>query len=169
MKFIKRGNKRICQLVSPLLCINIMIRSAEKREYSTLSQLWLRVSIHTHHFIPAKYWMENVHDMEALYLPQADNWIYTEKNKIYGFISVYDGHIAALFVDMPYQRHGIGKTLLDFVKDKYLVNLTLNVYKENSQAVYFYLKNGFIIKEEATDIQTGHQEYIMQYCNNNYR
>ena len=67
-------------------------------------------------------------------------------------------------------RHGIGKALLDFVKDKYTVNLTLNVYKENLQGVYFYLKNGFIIKEETTDIQTGHQEYIMmQYCNNNRR
>ena len=147
-----------------------MIRSAKKREYSTLSQLWLRVSIHAHHFIPTKYWTDNVHDMEILYLPEADNWIYTKKNKIYGFISICDGYIAALFVDIPYQRHGIGKALLDFVKDKYTVNLTLNVYKENLQAIYFYRKNGFIIKEETTDIQTRHQEYIMmQYCNNNRR
>src|SRR5699024_12683091 len=76
---------------------------------------------------------------------------------ILGFISMVEGYLAALFIDVAYQNNGAGKELLNFEKRR-RNKIRLKVYKENLSAVRFYEKNGFIIKEELTDEQTNKQE-----------
>src|SRR5699024_11913600 len=79
-----------------------------------------------------------------------------------GFISMVEGYLAALFIDVAYQNNGAGKELLNFEKRR-RNKIRLKVYKENLSAVRFYEKNGFIIKEELTDEQTNKQEYLMEW------
>ena len=55
------------------------------------------------------------------------------------------------------QSCGIGKFLLDYIKDK-KVRLQLNVYQKNTRAISFYQREGFIIQCEGLDEATGEKE-----------
>ena len=55
------------------------------------------------------------------------------------------------------QSCGIGKLLLDYIKDK-KVSLRLNVYQKNARAISFYQREGFIIQCEGLDEATGEKE-----------
>ena len=61
------------------------------------------------------------------------------------------------------QSCGIGKLLLDYVKDK-KVSLRLNVYQKNARAISFYQREGFIIQCEGLDEATGEKRvhYAME-------
>ncbi len=50
-----------------------------------------------------------------------------------------------------YQKQGIGKKLLDFIKNEAMqkrVAIKLGVHPENSKALNFYIKNGFTYTDE---------------------
>ena len=55
------------------------------------------------------------------------------------------------------QSCGIGKLLLDYIKDK-KVRLQLNVYQKNARAISFYQREGVIIQCEGLDEATGEKE-----------
>ena len=57
---------------------------------------------------------------------------------------------------------GIGKHLLQCAKQN-RDSLSLHVYLKNERAVRFYKKEGFHIAGEQTDIETGEQEYLMEW------
>ena len=71
-----------------------------------------------------------------------------------------DKYIEGIFVSDEMQSCGIGKLLLDYVKDK-KVSLRLNVYQKNARAISFYQREGFIIQCEGLDEATGEKEYTM--------
>ena len=63
------------------------------------------------------------------------------------------------------QSHGIGKSLLDYIKDK-KVRLQLNVYQKNVRAISFYQREGFTIQCDRMDEFTGETEYVMDWESN---
>ena len=69
-------------------------------------------------------------------------------------------YIEGIFVADEMQSCGIGKLLLDYIKDK-KVRLQLNVYQKNARAISFYQREGFIIQCEGLDEATGEKEYTM--------
>ena len=58
------------------------------------------------------------------------------------------------------QSCGIGKLLLDYIKNK-KVRLRLNVYQKNTRALSFYQREEFNIQCEGFDGATGEKEYTM--------
>lgn len=58
------------------------------------------------------------------------------------------------------RSQGIGKLLLDFVKNR-KAKLSLNVYQKNIRAIHFYQREGFAIRCEGLDEATGENEYVM--------
>ena len=79
---------------------------------------------------------------------------------IQGFGGLNDKYIEGIFVSDGMQSCGIGKLLLDYIKDK-KVSLRLNVYQKNARAISFYQREGFIIQCEGLDEATGEKEYTM--------
>jgi ribosomal protein S18 acetylase RimI-like enzyme len=68
-------------------------------------------------------------------------------------------YIMTITVLKPYRRYGIGSQLLeqaiqDCAKSKKISRMTLHVQKGNDQAMEFYKKHGFDIKEELKDYYT---------------
>ncbi|MDW7733422.1 MAG: GNAT family N-acetyltransferase, partial [Methanolobus sp.] len=61
-----------------------------------------------------------------------------------------------------YQGQGIGKKLLDHCKSLY-PKLELGVYTKNTSAVGFYRKNGFMIRKEQLNEDSGFMEYVMSW------
>ena len=138
-----------------------MIRAFKENDLSAVMQIWLDTNIKVHSFISKCYWTDN-YDMVKDILPQAEVYVYEKDitNQIEGFIGLTDNYIAGLFVKENVQSEGIGKQLLDYVKDV-KASLKLNVYDKNRRAIKFYQREQFVIRSETLDDNTKEKELIM--------
>ena len=94
-------------------------------------------------------------------MPEATLYVY-EVNTIKGFIGLSGNYIAGIFVETDSQSKGIGKGLLDYVRERNK-ELILHVYKKNKRAVNFYLREGFVIDSEQMDKNTNEIELVMKW------
>ena len=138
-----------------------MIRRFEKSDISAVMQIWENENIRTHNFITKEYWKNNYEYVKDI-LPKADIYVYILDKHIVGFIGVNNNYIEGIFVDINNQHSGIGTSLLDKIKED-KENLTLSVYKKNTNAIKFYEKNNFVIIRENIDENTNEIEYIMTW------
>lgn len=136
-----------------------MIRELQKTDINKVADIWLDTNLKAHYFIPAQYWKSNFESVKAL-LPQAEVYVYENGKNIQGFIGLSGEYIEGIFVSGEAQSQGIGKLLLNFVKDR-RTKLCLNVYQKNPQAIHFYQREGFQIQCESLDEATGEKEYVM--------
>ena len=136
-----------------------MIRKLRKADINSVAEIWLDANRKAHAFIPASYWERNFASVKEK-LPQAEVYVYEDDKMIQGFVGLNDEYIEGIFVSDEMQSCGIGKLLLDYIKDK-KVSLRLNVYQKNARAISFYQREGFIIQCEDLDEATGEKEYIM--------
>lgn len=137
-----------------------MIKEFKIDYLDEIMKIWLETNINAHDFIKKEYWINNF-DLVKNLLPDAKVYIFQENNIIKGFIGIIeDGYIAGLFVKEEYQREGIGKKLIEYIKPKYK-QLKLYVYAKNENAINFYCKNNFKIVNEKNNEDTNELEYEM--------
>ena len=136
-----------------------MIRKLKKADINRVTDLWLDTNLKVHEFIPSQYWKNNYDAVKEM-LPQAEVYVYENDNKIQGFVGLNDEYIEGIFVSDEMQAQGIGKLLLDFVKEKRM-KLHLNVYQKNIRAINFYQREDFEIRDEGLDEATGEKDYEM--------
>ena len=136
-----------------------MIRELRKVDINKVAEIWLDTNIKTHYFISAQYWKSNFELVKELLL-QATVYVYEDKQEIQGFIGLSNEYIEGIFVSDEMQSCGIGKLLLDYIKNK-KIRLRLNVYQKNARALSFYQREGFDIQCEGLDEATGEKEYTM--------
>ena len=141
-----------------------MIRKLQKTDINKVSHIWLNANLKAHFFIPEQYWISNYEFVKEM-LPKSEVYVYENNNKIQGFIGVNDDYIEGIFVADEMQSHGIGKKLLDYIKNK-KAKLQLNVYQKNVRAILFYQRERFIIQSEQLDELTGEKEYVMNWESN---
>lgn len=138
-----------------------MIRPYQPSDLDRLMQIWLEANREAHDFIPEQYWLDHV-PMVREALPQA--WLLVseqaETGEIQGFLGLMDDFIAGLFVDSRFRGHGIGAELLAAART-FHDRLQLQVYCRNTGAVRFYLREGFVQKEEDLENETGQREWTM--------
>lgn len=89
-------------------------------------------------------------------------YVFDSEDGILGFLGLQEDYIAGIFVGENNRGRGIGKHLLQCAKQN-RDSLSLHVYLKNERAVRFYEKEGFHIAGEQTDIETGEQEYLMEW------
>ena len=138
-----------------------MIRELRKADINKVTDIWLDTNLTAHSFISSQYWQNNFEFVKELLL-QATVYVYEQNQEIQGFIGLNDEYIEGIFVSNEMQSHGIGKSLLDCIKDK-KVRLQLNVYQKNVRAMSFYQREGFTIQSEEMDEFTGEKEYVMNW------
>lgn len=136
-----------------------MIRKFENKDLERIMEIWLNTNIQAHSFIVKDYWENNFNFVKSILL-DAEIYIYESEGKIKAFIGTDNGYIAGIFVSDEMQSKGIGKQLLDKIKELYS-ELSLTVYKKNEKAVGFYQREQFVIKQEQIDKNTGEVEYLM--------
>ncbi|HHV28063.1 N-acetyltransferase [Acetivibrio mesophilus] len=139
-----------------------MIRGFKDTDLNSVMRLWLETNISAHGFIDENYWKSNYDKVKQM-MPKATIFVYEEKS-IKGFVGLSGNYIAGIFVETNSQSKGIGKILLDYIKEKNK-ELFLQVYKKNERAVSFYLREGFIIENEQIDINTNETELVMRWEN----
>ena len=138
-----------------------MIRKLQKADINRAADIWLKTNLKAHFFIPEQYWISNYEFVKEI-LPQAEVYVYEDDKMIQGFIGINDEYIEGIFVSDEMQSRGIGKILLDYIKDK-KDRLQLKVYQKNVRAMSFYQREGFTIQSEEMDEFTGEKEYVMNW------
>ncbi|MCF6409574.1 GNAT family N-acetyltransferase [Pseudalkalibacillus salsuginis] len=138
------------------------IRVSENMEIDKLVDIWYKGSLIAHDFIDKDYWHSQRNEMKEKYLPMSENVVICNEEKVVGFMSMVDDYLAAMFIDVQHQGKGYRKELLNFIKER-RKNIHLKVYKKNDEAVTFYLRNGFVKKEERLDELTGEDEFVMEW------
>lgn len=137
-----------------------MIRAFVKSDLNQVMKIWLETNLSAHDFVPEHFWKEH-YEAVSYALPQAEVYVYEQGGIVRGFVGLTDDYIAGIFVDAAVQSQGIGTKLLQYVK-KLRSKLTLRVYAKNERALHFYRKEGFVIREEGIDEDTGEKEYFME-------
>lgn len=138
-----------------------MIRKMKNIDFNRVADIWLKTNLKAHYFIPEQYWTNNYEVVKEM-LPQAEVYVYEDDKIIQGFIGINDEYIEGIFVSDEMQSRGIGKMLLDYIKDK-KDRLQLKVYQKNVRAMSFYQREGFTIQSESMDEFTGEKEYVMNW------
>lgn len=139
---------------------NDLIKRFESQQLDEIMSIWLNTNISAHPFIDKSYWEDAADTVKPL-LPSSDLFIYQENGIIQGFIGITDRtYIAGLFVSENCQSRGVGRKLLDYCKKLY-TTLELDVFVENTKAVHFYQKNGFITIETKINPDFMHKEHHM--------
>ena len=141
-----------------------MIRQFEKYDIDEVMHIWQNENIKAHKFISEQYWKTNYNYVKEI-IVNAELYVYVLKQQVIGFIGLNNNYIEGIFVDSKHQHNGIGKALLNKVKEN-RNNLMLKVYQKNTNAIKFYKHNGFIKKEENIDKDTKELEYIMIWNKN---
>ena len=138
-----------------------MIRKFERTDTGQVMQIWLEGNMEAHDFIPADYWVSHYSQVKEQLL-QADIYVYEQDEKIQGFVEMMHHYLAGIFVDKQYRSRGIGKILLDYIKENYPA-FSLNVYQKNRRALDFYLREGLVIAEKGVDEDTAEPDYTMSW------
>lgn len=139
-----------------------MIRKLRENDLAAVMEIWLDSNIKVHYFIPKEYWISNYPAVKEM-LPQAEVYVYEEEDtqQIIGFIGLTENYIAGIFVQENAQSRGIGKQLLNYVKE-IKTTLSLSVYQKNVRAISFYQREQFIIQSENID-DNNEKEFIMSW------
>ena len=136
-----------------------MIRKLLNGDIDRVADIWLKTNLKAHYFISNQYWKSNYELVKEM-MSQSEVYVFEADKMIQGFVGLNDEYIEGIFVSDEMQSCGIGKLLLDYIKDK-KVSLRLNVYQKNARAISFYQREGFIIQCEGLDEATGEKEYTM--------
>ncbi|HBH94701.1 MAG TPA: GNAT family N-acetyltransferase [Ruminococcaceae bacterium] len=86
-------------------------------------------------------------------------WVYDDEF-VKGLIRIEKDQVVELYVDIFFKNQGIGKALLKFAVQKKGAN-HLWVLEKNTDAIFFYSHNGFILSDERK-IEEGTSEYIVK-------
>ncbi len=141
-----------------------MIRKSTEKDYKKLADLWLDSSRQGHYFISSGHWEKLADKIWKHYLPQAQTFVFEDKHRIKGFISLPDdNYIGALFVHPLFQQQKIGTKLLLYARRK-RPNIQLKVFAKNAGALKFYQKHGFKVLAESVDSETGESELLMAWA-----
>lgn len=132
-----------------------MIRELQKADVNRVADIWLDTNVATHYFISKQYWQNNFELVKELLL-QATVYVYEDNQEIQGFIGLNDEFIEGIFVSNEMQSHGIGKALLNYVKNK-----RNKLFLKNIRAIAFYQREGFKIQNSGFDEATKEKEYVM--------
>ncbi|MDR9854697.1 GNAT family N-acetyltransferase [Paenibacillus sp. VCA1] len=125
-------------------------RKATANDVSLIIDIWERSVMATHHFLSVEDRQE-IRKEIPLYLPHVDVRLWYANGACIGFSGINNNHLEMLFLDPGKIGQGYGRQILhSLIRDFHIQ--TIDVNKQNGNAVRFYLKSGFkVIREDATD------------------
>ena len=120
-----------------------VIHTPRQRDYEELTRVWEASVRATHDFLPESY-IELLKNLVLTRYLDAVMLICTKdsRQRITGFAGVAAGKIEMLFIDPAHRGQGLGKQLLRYALEQFHAD-QLDVNEQNTQALAFYLKQGF--------------------------
>ncbi len=134
----------------------IKIRPARKAEHNEIVRLWMESWDSTGLAGGPGHRFELMR--ERLDREIEGGWtlhVATAGNRIVGMLAIQpkDKHLAQLFVAPSFQGRGVGKALLAFARDQMPGEIWLRTAVQNTKAIRWYEREGFI--KEREDLRPG--------------
>ena len=89
-----------------------MIRKYEDKDAGELLEAWYSGSQVGHPFLNPDFFELERENILALYLPNAETWVFELEGVVVGFIALIGNEVGAIFVDSKFHRLGIGRQLM---------------------------------------------------------
>ena len=87
---------------------------------------------------------EDCNYFQNVILANNDVWVAESDGRVAGFIAIAGDFVDQLYIHPDFQRHGIGKLLLDHAKSLSPEHIWLYTLQINANGRAFYEKNGFV-------------------------
>ena len=92
-----------------------MIRPLKAADIPVILNLWFQNTKQAHPYIPASHWENNVDLVRQMLTDLAETYVFVDKHKTKGFISLLPGDfVGALFVNENCRSRRIGTKLLRY-------------------------------------------------------
>lgn len=134
--------------------MNFEIRKYEESDRLAVLLVWEQSVLATHQFLTPKDFDAIKSIVQQLQLGDLNLHCLVVDNKITGFISIIDYKIEMLFLAPDHIGRGLGKELLRFALQQYGAS-RVDVNEQNTPAVHFYLKSGFVVIERTAQDDLG--------------
>lgn len=140
----------------------VMIRPYVDEDLAELLDLWYRASLIAHPFLSDEFLETERRDIADRWLPVAETTVYAVDGKVVGFVSMVGNEVGGLFVDPDHQKRGIGRALMDTVRQSHPY-LELSVFEANADGRRFYDIYGFELTGRRINEQTGEPELRLRF------
>lgn len=121
---------------------SMKIIKAGIKDYSKIMEIWEASVKATHDFLKQEDFELFKNLIPNEFLPQLNVFVMEDEGIIPAFFAVSDDNLEMLFVDAESRGKGFGKFAVD-----YIINILkiykVDVNKQNTEAVDFYLKQGY--------------------------
>ena len=130
-----------------------MIRKMKPEDLEQVAQIWLKSNLEAHDFIPGQYWEENFQAVKEM-LPLAEVYVWEDSGEVRGFAGLNGDFIEGIFVSSACRGAGIGKALMDWLKQD-RERLCLKVYEKTAGPRPFICGRDFRSRRRAWTKQPG--------------
>ena len=113
----------------------------ETKDYNQALELWERSVLATHDFLAEKDRQELKREIPT-YLNYVNAYLWYKEQELVGFSGTNGKNLEMLFLDPQYFNKGYGTEILQYLIHEENV-CYVDVNKDNTSAMQFYLKNGF--------------------------
>lgn len=116
--------------------------------------VWEKSVLATHHFLSDDDFIEIKNMLNCFDFETLDTFCLTEKDKVIGFIALYQQKVEMLFLDPAYIGKKLGYKLMSFAISEHHVNM-VDVNEQNLSAARFYENFGFKTYERTEQDDLG--------------
>lgn len=131
-----------------------MIRVYRVEDLDELLAVWDRASRLAHPFLDEQFLQQERVNIAAVWLSQAETWVYVRDAKVVGFVSLLGKEVGGLFVDPDLHGLGIGRALMDHARTL-RPSLEVEVFEANRIGRRFYEQYGFEMVHHLVNEETG--------------
>ncbi|TNE55165.1 MAG: N-acetyltransferase [Bacteroidetes bacterium] len=139
-----------------------MIREYRNTDTESILECWEEASAIAHPFLEVAFIEQERKNIREIYLPNTETWVYDEKSRVVGFISMLGHEVGAIFIRPECQGRSIGTILMDHVSDMHQM-LEVEVFEKNAIGRSFYEKYGFRQVKRYIHAETGQSMLRMKY------
>lgn len=119
------------------------MRTSRLQDAARIVEIWRDAVDATHSFLSAEDRLAIEREVEEL-LPKLPLWLAVDhQDQAVGFMGLSGSHMDSLFVDPVHHGRGVGRQLVQHAAEMH-PNLTTDVNEQNSKALLFYERLGFL-------------------------
>ncbi|MBW3519960.1 GNAT family N-acetyltransferase [Flavobacterium sp. NKUCC04_CG] len=128
--------------------VNFEIEKYQEVYKTQILRVWEKAVLATHDFLQPQDFQEIKIFLEQFDFNSLEVYCLMQGQVVIGFIAVDGKKVEMLFIDSDYFGIGLGKSLLDFAITVLEAD-RVDVNEQNTDAVGFYKKMGFIVYERT--------------------
>ena len=138
------------------------IRPYDAKHLVSLINTWESAVAVGHPFLSERFLNAERKNISSIYLPSGDAWVVMRGETVSGFSILHGNDVGALFVRPECHGQGVGTALLNKALEIHK-QLTVEVFKDNTSAVRFYLNYGFTLTREYFHKDSGMVMLCLEY------